>query len=129
MKARPERGFTLVEALIATMILAVAATVIIEVFAIGTQQAAARAARLALYEHAHTRLSLLEAEVRASGADIDREVSDDRHHFRETARRVATGAQGQPTSLIEIAVTAGDANEMARGTVTLSGFVIARTPQ
>lgn len=122
MRTAAQRGFTIIEALVALMILSIAATAILSVFSAGARQVSARSARYQLYHAAQSALAELYADVRAGGGEFDRETEQGAYRIRERSRLVATTAgSGEQTYLFEISVSA---EEAASGrAVTLSDFV------
>lgn len=122
MMTAAQRGFTIIEALVALMILSIAATAILSVFSAGARQVSARSARYQLYHAAQSELAALYADVRAGGGEFDRETERGAYRIRERSRLVATTADSADRAyLLEISATI---EEAASGrAVTLSDFV------
>ncbi len=129
MPVAGQRGFTIIEALVAVMILAVAATAVIQTFAAGARLSAQRAARHAYFDEAQTRLTLIRAEVVASGVPFERELTIDGRIVRESARQAAS-AEGLPSPAalfaLTVSISARDAPD--RTVVTLTGYAIVGGP-
>lgn len=124
--ARRQKGFTLIEALVAIVILSIAATAIISAFGAGTRQTSSRADRHRLASAARAELSLLIAEVRANGATFNRRAERDGVVFDESSILAAAAIDGESgAALMEISVIARLASDAAGRTAKLSGFVMA----
>lgn len=130
MRPHAQRGFTIIEALVALMILSIAATAVMSVFAVGARQIEGRAARYELYRDAQSRLSMLKAEVRSAPLAFDREIIVDGLKIREAAQLAqSAGGPENPASLFEVAVFITDSSAENERRVELSGFVIAEPYQ
>lgn len=126
-KAAKQSGFTMIEALVALMILAIAATSIIAAFGAGARQSASRLARYELFRAAQTRLSLLKVETRSSGAVLDRQFAAGGYQIVETARvAAAPDAREGALALFEISVVVQDGAAQNGRSATLTDFVVAR---
>lgn len=125
-RVRGQRGFTLIEALVALMILSIAATAAMSAFSVGARQIESRIARYQLYREAQARLSLLRAEVQSTALEVDRETSAGAFGIREFAK-IAQNADAaeNPAALFEIAVIVEDRSAANGRRAELSGFVIA----
>lgn len=124
MERQRQRGFTLIEALVAVAVLSIAATAAIQVFAAGAKLSSARAERYRIFHDAEMRLSLMQAEVLASTAPVARESIVNGYLIRE--RAVTTGAidvMGAPT-LVEISVSVLTTGTPERNVVTLTDYMI-----
>lgn len=119
-----QQGFTLMEALVAVAILSIAATAAIEVFAAGARSASGRAERYRLFHDAEMRLSLLRAEVLASGDSISRETTIDGYQILERAEAAATIEAAAPPALFEISVVISTTQAPERTIVDLTDFVV-----
>ncbi|OFX03710.1 MAG: hypothetical protein A3E78_16635 [Alphaproteobacteria bacterium RIFCSPHIGHO2_12_FULL_63_12] len=130
MRQLTQRGFTIIEALVALMILSIAATAVMSVFAVGARQIESRTARYELYREAQSRLSMLKAEVRAAALAFDRETVVDGLKIREAAQlaQIAGGPE-DPATLFEVAVFITDPSAENNRRVELSGFVIVEPAQ
>lgn len=119
-----QRGFTIIEALVALMILSIAATAILAVFSAGARQSSARSARYRLYHAAQSELAAVYADVRAGGGEFDRAVEHCGYRIRERSRLIATTADSvDRTHLFEISATVEEATAPGGRAVTLSDFV------
>lgn len=125
MRNPKQRGFTIIEALVALMILSIAATAVMSVFAVGARQIEGRTARHELYREAQSRLSLLKAEVRLAALGFDREITVGGFTIRETSQiRENPGGPETPAALFEVTVIVQD-EEADQRRAELSGFVVA----
>lgn len=119
-----QRGFTIIEALVALMILSIAATAILAVFSAGARQLSARSSRHQLYHVAQSELAALYADVRAGGGAFDREIERGRYRIRQRSRLAATTADSvDRTYLFEVSATVEEAAAADGRAVTLSDFV------
>ena len=119
-----QKGFTLVEALVAVAILSIAATAAIQVFSAGAKLSSARAERYRLFHDAQMRLSLMRAEIIASGDFVARETVIGDYVIRERAEEAgAIDAEGS-ARLIETSVVIATVGAPERKIVTLTDFVV-----
>ena len=126
MRIAGQHGFTIIEALVALMILSIAAAAVMSVFAVGARQIESRTARYELYREAQARLSLLKAEVRSAAIEFDRESTVAGLDIRETARMAqSAGDPEDPAALFEVAVIVLDSSATNERRADLTGFVIA----
>lgn len=122
--AAAQRGFTIIEALVALMILSIAATAILAVFSAGARQSSARSARYQLYHAAQSELAAVYADVLAGGGEFDRAVERGGYRIRKRSRLVATTADSVArTYLFQISATVEAAAAPGGRAVTLSDFV------
>jgi prepilin-type N-terminal cleavage/methylation domain-containing protein len=120
-----QKGFTLIEALVAIVILSIAATAIIAAFSAGTRQTLMRAERHRLASAARAELSLISAEARATGEIFSRVVERDGVVFEEAAKLAAAAIDGESGAvLMEVSVNARLVSDAAGRNAFLSGFVL-----
>lgn len=125
MRGGGERGFTIIEALVAVLILAITATTVMQAFAAGARLSAQRAARFQYFSEAQTRLSILRAEIEASPVPLERKFEDNGHLIRERARLVDFGGvDASPATLFQVTVSISDPLAPDRPIATLSDFAI-----
>lgn len=130
MRPSHQRGFTIIEALVALMILSIAATAVMSVFAVGARQIESRTARYELYREAKARLMLLKAEVQSAGLPFERDTAAGNVNIHETAEIAQNaGSPENPTALYEITVVVDDRSAANERRAELSGFVIAGARQ
>lgn len=123
-KAEMQKGFTLVEALVAMVILSIAATVLLSVFSAGARQSSSRSVRYQMHRITQSELILLYADVLAGGGEFDREIVRGSFSVRERSRLVATIPDpADQSNLFELSVTATEPGVTIRRAVTITGFV------
>ncbi|HBK92137.1 MAG TPA: hypothetical protein DDZ68_10745 [Parvularcula sp.] len=128
MRAGGERGFTIIEALVAVMILAIAATTVMQAFAAGARISAQRAARFQLFSEAQARLAVLRAEIAASPVPLDHVIEVDGRLIRERAALVDSRDLGTTSAaLFQVTVSISESPAPDRPIVAMSDFAIVST--
>lgn len=117
---RLQRGFTLIEAIVAMAVMAIASASIISIFSNGALQSSARIESYELHAEAQSRLTLLSAEIAAGAGDFEQNGENDVYAWKTRATTISpqSGRSGG-VDLVEAVVEISPAAQIRPRTVIL----------
>lgn len=119
-----QKGFTLIEAIVAIAVMAIASAFIISIFSNGALQSSARVETYGLYSEAQSRLTLLSAELAAGAGDLEQRGSNGAYSWTTRATTIFPQAgDSRRAELVEAAVEVSIAARNRPHTVILITYV------